>query len=66
MTETITLNYDDPVIFAVCSGKCCQSYPGKKVGNYFGKAYTVRGWKRKPVCDNCKSPMRRIYEVTKD
>ena len=62
----ITLDYDDPTIFAICSGECCQHYRGKKVGNYFGKAYTVRKWKHGPVCDNCGSPMQAIYEVKRD
>ena len=35
---SITLEFDDPTIFAICSGKCCQHRPGAKVGNYFGKA----------------------------
>lgn len=63
MATPIKLDYDDPVVFAVCSGACNQHYPGKKVGNYFGKAYTERGWKRQPVCDNCSSPMRPIFEI---
>lgn len=62
----ITLNFDDPTIFAVCSGPCNQSRPGKKVGHYFAKAYTVRKWKRHPKCDNCMSPMRLVYEVGRD
>jgi len=63
MTVPLKLDFDDPTIFAVCSGKCNQHHPGKKVGDYFAKAYTVRRWKRKPKCDNCKALMKLIYEV---
>jgi hypothetical protein len=62
----ITLNYDDPVIFAKCSGECCKSRPGKKVGNYFAKAYTERRWRHGPVCDNCNAPMVKLYEVERE
>jgi hypothetical protein len=62
----ITLEFDDPTIFAICSGKCCSHRPGTKVGNYFGKAYTPRRWKRGPKCDNCGSDMRMLYEVTRE
>jgi hypothetical protein len=61
----IKLEYDDPTIFAICSGACCQHQTGKKVGNYFGRAYTVRLWKRSPTCENCHAPMRKLYEVEK-
>jgi hypothetical protein len=61
--KTVELEFDDPTIFAVCSGACNRHYPGKSVGNYFGKAYTERKWKRGPICDNCGSPMTRIYEI---
>lgn len=64
--QSITLDYDDPTIFAICSGQCCRSYPGKKVGNYFGKAFTPRRWKRRPKCDNCGSVMTQIYEVPRE
>jgi hypothetical protein len=62
----ITLDYDDPTIFAICSGKCTQHRPGKKVGDYFAKAYTPRRWKRGPKCDNCSADMRFLYEVSRD
>jgi hypothetical protein len=65
MTE-IKLEFDDPTIFAKCSGACTRHYPGKQVGNYFAKAYTDRKWKRSPTCDNCKSPMQFLYEIRKD
>ena len=66
MTSPIRLEYDDPVIFAACSGVCNQHYPGKKIGKYYGKAYTVRQWKRSPVCDNCGSQMRYLYEIRRE
>jgi len=62
----IRLDYSDPTVFAACGGACNHHYPGKKVGMYFGKAYTERQWKRHPVCDNCGSPMRFLYEVRKE
>jgi hypothetical protein len=62
----ITLEFDDPTIFAICSGRCSRHGPGQKVGNYFGKAYTPRRWKRGPICDNCKAPMRMLYEVPRE
>ena len=65
MTQ-VTLEFDDPTVFAKCGGKCCRSYPGKKVGDYFARAYTVRKWKRGPVCDNCSSPMVFLYEVERE
>lgn len=57
------LDFDDPTVFAICSGACSQHGNGAKVGSYFGKAYTRRKWSKKPKCDNCKSPMKRLYEV---
>lgn len=62
----ISLDFDDPTTFAVCGGSCNRSYPGKKVGNYFGKAYTDRKWKRGQVCDNCGGPMKFLFEVERD
>lgn len=64
--QPIKLEFDDPTVFAKCSGACCQHFPGKKVGNYFAKAYTTRKWKRNPVCDNCGAPMTFLYEVGKE
>lgn len=64
MAQPIKLEFDDPTIFAKCSGRCTRSYPGKKVGDYFAKAYTVRKWKRGQVCDNCGSKMAFLFEVT--
>lgn len=63
---SVTLEFDDPTIFAKCGGKCCAHQNGKKVGNYFGKAYTPRRWKRGPVCDNCQAPMVLLYEITRE
>lgn len=64
MAQPIKLEFDDPTIFAKCSGPCTRSYAGKKVGEYFAKAYTQRKWKRGPVCDNCGSPMTLLFEIT--
>lgn len=62
----ITLNFDDPTMFAVCSGECGRRYRGKKAGNYYGKAYTTRQWKRGQECENCHSPMRLLFQVGAD
>jgi hypothetical protein len=62
----IKLEFDDPSVFAKCGGACCQRGNGRKVGNYFAKAYTARKWKRHPVCDNCKAPMVLLYEVERE
>jgi hypothetical protein len=62
----IKLEYDDPTVFAKCSGSCCQHQNGRKVGNYFAKAYTDRKWKRQPTCDNCNAPMQFLYEIEKE
>lgn len=63
MAQPIKLDFDDPTVFAKCGGACTRHFPGKKVGTYFAKAYTVRKWKRHPKCDNCGSPMVFLYEV---
>jgi hypothetical protein len=62
----IKLEYDDPTVFAKCSGDCSRHYPGKNVDDYFAKAYTDRKWKRGPVCDNCNAPMKFLYEVARE
>jgi hypothetical protein len=62
----ITLDYSDPVFFAICGGECSRHRPGQNVSKYFAKAYNVREWKRKPKCDNCDTPMRLLYEVKRD
>jgi len=64
--EPIKLEYDDPTIFAKCSGACCQHRNGKKVGSYYAKAYTDRKWRKNPTCENCDSPMEFLYEIRRD
>ncbi len=66
MPNPIKLEFDDPTIFAICSGKCSRHGPGQSVLSYFGKAYTDRKWKHSPVCDNCGSPMKQLYEVERN
>lgn len=61
--SVITLDHDDPVVFAKCSGRCSQRGPGSSIESIFYKAYPRRHWDRRPVCDNCKSPMVMLYEV---
>lgn len=63
MPSPVKLEFDDPTVFAQCGGACNRHHPGKKVGNYFAKAYTDRKWKHGPVCDNCGAPMKLLYEI---
>lgn len=63
MTIQVALSPFDPVVFAQCSGQCCVRIPGKEDSNYFAKAYTRRDWAAGPVCDNCSSPMTKLYEI---
>lgn len=59
----INLDYDDPVVFAKCGGKCSKTGNGNSIENIFYKAYPRRRWDRRPVCDNCKSPMVMLYQI---
>ena len=61
--EKITLSPEDPTVFAVCP-TCRKVGNGNKPDHYFGKAYTERRWKRGPVCDNCNTPMEKLFEVS--
>lgn len=65
----ISLVPSDPTVWGKCT-KCTASYPGKKVGDYFAKAYP----RKKPgrtaeevlalqQCDNCGGPLYFMYEV---
>lgn len=63
------LDLSDPTIFAKCP-RCCASYLGKKVGDYYAKAYPRRREDRTAadvvaaqVCENCQTPMQFMYEV---
>lgn len=60
---TLSLTREDPTVFAVCSGRCGRRGPGTKQGHYYGRAFTARKWSRRPVCDNCKSPMRELFRI---
>ena len=62
METKVTLGPEDPTIFAKCP-KCNKTGKGVKIGDIFGKAYTVRRWKREPVCENCGSQLVKIFEV---
>jgi hypothetical protein len=61
--RVIRLDYEDPTIFAKCGGFCSKLGPGSRINNLFYKAFTKRRWDRNPVCDNCKKPMVKLYEV---
>jgi hypothetical protein len=65
----VTLLDSDPTIWAKCP-KCCASYLGKHVGNYFAMAYprrkagrTVQEVLADKACENCSTPMQFLYEV---
>jgi len=65
MPSVIRLDFDDPTVFAKCGGHCSKLGPGSKINNIFYKAYPKRRWDRGVVCDNCGSPMVKLYEAKK-
>lgn len=62
----IVFGPDDPTVFAKCSGYCSRTGVGSTINRLFLKAYPRRKWVRKPVCDNCKRPMVKLYEVKEE
>lgn len=65
----VRLDLSDPTIWAKCP-KCTSSYLGKKVGDYFAKAFPRRRKERttaevvaQQVCENCGGPLEFMYEV---
>jgi hypothetical protein len=62
----LTLNEDDPTIFAKCP-RCTKRGNGRSVMSYYAASYSIRRWRRNPQCENCETPMQEIYriEVTK-
>lgn len=61
--DKVMLSAEDPTIFAKCP-VCTKSGRGVKVtGNYYGKAFTARRWKRNPECENCGTPLVKMFEV---
>lgn len=62
MKGQIRLGPEDPTIFAKCPN-CSKGGRGVKVGNYYGRAFTLRRWKRRPKCENCKTPLVKLFEV---
>lgn len=63
--EKITLGPEDPTIFAKCPN-CDKHGDGVKPDAYYGKAYTERRFKRGPVCENCETPMVKLFEVDRN
>lgn len=61
MTDVRLLD-EDPQVFARCP-KCCAGGIGVPFGQVFLKAYPPRKWDRGQSCDNCDTPMERLYEV---
>jgi hypothetical protein len=62
MTRDIELMASDPTVFAICE-KCNRKGRGVHLGDISCKAFTKREWRQNPVCDNCNTPMTRLYEV---
>lgn len=58
----VQLTVHDPIMYAKCS-KSAATGPKRKVGHFFGKAYSKAQWEAEPVCDNCGSPMELLYSV---
>jgi hypothetical protein len=61
MTD-IKLQEDDPTVFAKCPS-CCKGGTGVPFGQVYLKAFTKRKWARGPLCENCETPLVRLYEV---
>lgn len=58
--------YDDRFRYWAKCPVCCRTGTGVPVGDYYSRAYTERQWKRSPVCENCGTSMRFLYEVVYD
>lgn len=65
MANEIRLSPEDPTIFAKCP-RCSAMGRGTKAGSQFYRAYTIRRWVRKPKCENCNTPMVKLYEVKEE
>lgn len=63
MADKVSLSPEDPTIFAKCP-RCCKSGVGQKLGDIFLKAFTVRRWKRSPICENCGTDLIILYEIS--
>lgn len=66
MPNQIRLYSDDPVVFAACSGRCNRRGKGVSTAFLFYRAYSRGAFRRRPKCDNCKSPMEILYEVNEN
>jgi hypothetical protein len=62
MTRNIRLSPEDPTVFAKCP-KCDRHGRGEPFGNYFGKTFSIRQWRRGQVCDNCGSALLEIRRI---
>ena len=47
------LTDEDPSIFAKCPRCDSRRGRGEKFGFFYGKAFSVRQWRRQPTCENC-------------
>lgn len=62
MSRDIKLTHEDPTVFAKCPN-CGRTGKGVKAGRYYGRAFTVHRWKRRPKCENCKAVLVKLFEV---
>jgi hypothetical protein len=62
LPDEIRLLDEDPRFFAQCP-KCCRKGKGVHFGQVYCAAFTKRKWERKPVCENCKTPLVLLFEV---
>ena len=58
----LTLNEDDPTIFAKCP-VCTKRGNGRSVLRYFASSYSIRRWRRNPECENCGTRMVEVYRI---
>jgi hypothetical protein len=58
----LRLTDEDPSIFAKCP-RCDSRGRGVKFGNYYGKAFSVRQWRREPTCENCGDALVEISRI---
>jgi len=65
MSAVVRLLPSDPTIFTQCP-KCCARGKGSRALDYYGKAFTVRDWRKGQVCENCGGGLTVLYEVLSD
>lgn len=66
MSNQIRLYSDDPIVFAMCPGRCNKRGKGVSTSFLYYRAYSRPNWRKGPLCENCESPMQKLYEVKED